>query len=114
MAKLLQQPLTHLETVEKQLYEEVARRQRVMMNELEEREKMLRLEREVRPAQIKGRSYEEVVKHPYNNHVWVYLANFINEDAVDLDGIKQRQEERQRKREEMESQKLLATQAVMQ
>ena len=38
---------------------------------------------------IKEKNIKEQVTHPYNNGMWMYLANCINEDqTTDLDQIK--------------------------
>jgi hypothetical protein len=50
-----------------------------------------------RQEQIKKKTNPEIVKHPYNGHLWVGLANFIyDQDGIDLQEIAKRQQERKR------------------
>ena len=47
------------------------------------------------------------MKHPANNHVWMHLANFIDEkEQIDLEGIEERRRNREIRRIEMEKKRL--------
>ena len=54
---------------------------------------------------MKNKSSTQLVKHPYNNANWMYLAHFMMDDNcnVELSGVEQRVRERERIRCEMQA-----------